>query len=171
MNNSDKKYISAQNEIGGMAPSERHPFNHIVKIMVQEKISYKFSNICATIVILQNPANAFSPYCVYLCPITPWCKKRSQIFNLEYSIFYDLDTNIYILILRVCHKHPPIFVILSVCKSFGVTPKSPGFHRVSPIKLTDNLKKNRWKNRPIFLVGHSQPIFFSPWKSFGETQA
>ena len=31
---------------------------------------------------------------------------------------------IYIVILRVCHKHPPIFVILSVGKSFGVTPKS-----------------------------------------------
>ena len=30
-----KKYISAQNEIGAVALSDRHPFNLILKIMVQ----------------------------------------------------------------------------------------------------------------------------------------
>ena len=34
-----KIYISAQNEIEGVAPTERDPFNHIFKIMVQQKIS------------------------------------------------------------------------------------------------------------------------------------
>ena len=110
------------------------------------------------------------PHIVYIYALLPPdVKKRSQIFNLEYSIFYDLD--IYILILRVCHKHPPIFVILSVGKSFGVTPKSVGFHRFSQTKLTDNLKKNRWKNQPIFMVRKSRPIFLSVGKSFGGTQA
>ena len=41
----------------------------------------------------------------------------------------------------LCYKHPPIFVFLSVGKSFSVTPKLVGFHRFSPTKLTDNLKK------------------------------
>ena len=42
------------------------------------------------------------------------------------------------------HKHPPIFVLLSVGKSFGVTPKSVGSHRFLQTKLTEILKKNRW---------------------------
>ena len=76
-----------------------------------------------------------------------------------------------IIVYGIWKKHPPTFVFLSVGKSVGVTPKSVGFHRFSPTKLTDNLNKNRCKKSAVFFVWKSRPIFVSVGKLFGGTQA
>ena len=111
------------------------------------------------------------PHIVYIYALLPPDVKNVVKFSIWNILYFMIWTPIYIYFdIESSHKHPPIFLILSVGKSFGVTPKS-GFHRFSQTKLTDNLKKNRWKNRPIFMVRKSRPIFLSVGKSFGGTQA
>ena len=65
-------------------------------------------------------------------------------------------------LISIRDKDPPIFVFLSAGISFGVTPKSVGFHRFSPTKIGEKIGRFfcsgkvgrffcRWGNR---LVGH-----------------
>ena len=66
-----KKKNLSQNYIGGVAPSEPHSKNIIFKENSEQKCSWKFSKFFPTSVVLKNPANDFSSYCVYLDHTSP----------------------------------------------------------------------------------------------------
>ena len=67
--------------------------------------------------------------------------RRAFRHNSALSVFHIMIMGVLQIEIFYSFKHPPIFHFLSVGKSFSVTPKLVGFHRFSPTKLTDNLKK------------------------------